>query len=68
MVNAKENESNKNNESLTLSVIDSQMKIMEEKNHPIIEKMGNDGLPYDFSEGKNSWNFEFDEIPFEEFI
>ena len=68
LVNTKENESNKNNESLPLSVIASQMKIMEEKNQPIIEKMGNDGQPYDFSDGKNSWNFEFDEIPFEEFI
>ena len=68
LINTKKDESNKNNESLPLSVIASQMKIMEEKNQPIIEKIGNDGQPYDFSDGKNSWNLEFDEIPFEEFV
>ena len=65
IINKKENEYS---ESLPLSVIASQMKIMKEKNQPIIDKIGNDGQPYDFSEGKNSWNLEFDEIPFEEFI
>ncbi len=65
IINKKENEYS---ESLPLSVIASQMKIMKEKNQPIIDKIGNDGQPYDFSDGKNSWNFEFDEIPFEEFI
>ena len=55
------------NEFLPLSVIASQIKIMEEKNQPIINEFGNDGQPYDFSQGKNSWNLEFDEIPFQEF-
>ena len=55
------------NELLPLSVITSQIKIMEEKNHPNVKLMGDDGQPYDFSNGKNSWNFEFDEIPFQEF-
>ncbi len=58
---------NEYNELLPLSVIASQIKIMEEKNQPIINVLGNDGQPYDFSDGKNSWNLEFDEIPFQEF-
>ena len=58
---------NEYNEFLPLSVIASQIKIMEEKNQPIINVLGNDGQPYDFSDGKNSWNLEFDEIPFQEF-
>ena len=56
-----------NNEILPLTVIASQIKIMEEKENPNIYIMGNDGQPYDFSKGKNSWNFELDEIPFQEF-
>lgn len=40
---------------------------MEEKNQPINTIIGNDGQPYDFSQGKNSWNLELDEIPFQEF-
>ena len=40
---------------------------MEEKIQPNVELMGSDGQPYDFSHGKNSWKFEFDEIPFQEF-
>ena len=55
-------------EMLPLSVIASQIKIMEEKNQPDINLIGNDGQAYDFSFGKNSWNLEFDEIPFQEFI
>ena len=54
-------------EILPLSVIASQIKIMEEKIQPSVTMMGSDGQPYDFSQGKNSWNFEFDEIPFQEF-
>ena len=54
-------------EALPLSVIASQIKIMEEKNQPSVTMMGSDGQPYDFAGGKNSWNFEFDEIPFQEF-
>ena len=54
-------------EILPLSVITSQIKIMEEKFQPIVTMMGSDGQPYDFTRGKNSWNFEFDEIPFQEF-
>ena len=56
-----------NDELLPLSVIASQIKIMEEKENPNIYIMGGDGQPYDFSKGKNSWNFELDEIPFQEF-
>ena len=67
------NESNKNDNDtyIPLSVIASQIKIMEEKEQPkicIICIMGGEGQPYDFVEGKNSWNFELDEIPLEEFI
>ena len=40
---------------------------MEEKYQPSVSMMGSDGQPYDFTGGKNSWNFEFDEIPFQEF-
>jgi NAD(P)-dependent dehydrogenase (short-subunit alcohol dehydrogenase family) len=54
-------------EILPLSVIASQIKIMEEKYQPSVTMMGSDGQPYDFAGGKNSWNFEFDEIPFQEF-
>ena len=54
-------------ETLPLSVITSQIKIMEEKDQPSVTMMGSDGQPYDFAGGKNSWNFEFDEIPFQEF-
>ena len=54
-------------EILPLSVITSQIKIMEEKHQPSVTMMGSDGQPYDFTGGKNSWNFEFDEIPFQEF-
>ena len=64
------NESNKNDNDtyIPLSVIASQIKIMEEKEQPKICIMGGEGQPYDFVEGKNSWNFELDEIPLEEFI
>ena len=54
-------------EILPLSVITSQIKIMEEKYQPSVTMIGRDGQPYDFTGGKNSWNFEFDEIPFQEF-
>ena len=54
-------------EILPLSVITSQIKIMEEKFQPTVTMMGSDEQPYDFTGGKNSWNFEFDEIPFQEF-
>jgi NAD(P)-dependent dehydrogenase (short-subunit alcohol dehydrogenase family) len=60
-------ETKKYNEALPLSFIASQIKIMEEKTQPIVSEMGDDGQPYDFSKGKNSWNFEYDEIPFQEF-
>ena len=55
------------NELLPLSVITSQIKIMEENEQSRIYIMGNDGQPYDFSKGKNSWNLELDEIYFQEF-
>ena len=29
--------------------------------------MRGDDQPYDITGGKNSWNFEFDKIPFQEF-
>ena len=54
-------------EILPLSVIASQIKIMEEKEQPKIMLLGDDGQPYDFSQGKSSWSFEFDEIPLQEF-
>ena len=49
------------------NMIKKNFKIMEEKENPNIYIMGGDGQPYDFSKGKNSWNFELDEIPFQEF-
>ena len=61
------NKSKEYQEILPLSVIASQIRIMEEKSQPHVTVMGGDGQPYDFSKGKNSWNFEFDEIPFQEF-
>ena len=54
-------------EILPLSVIASQIKIMEENEQSKIYIMGADGQPYDFSKGKNSWNLELDEISFQEF-
>ena len=61
-------DNNEKDEFIPLSVIASQIKIMEEKDQPKVCIMGGDGQPYDFSKGKNSWNFELDEIPLEEFI
>ena len=52
---------------LPLSVIASQIRIMEEKEQPHKTMIGNDGQTYDFSEGKSSWNLEIDEVPFQEF-
>ena len=54
-------------EILPLSVIASQIKIMEENSQHKISGMGGDGQALDFNTGKNSWNLEFDEIPFQEF-
>jgi NAD(P)-dependent dehydrogenase (short-subunit alcohol dehydrogenase family) len=56
----------KNN--LPLSVVASQIKVMEEKegaNKKTI--MGQDGQPIDFSDEKSSWNMELDEVPLQEF-
>ena len=53
---------------LPLSVFCSQMKIIKEKEQPQKLLMGNDKQPHDFTEGKNSWKLELDEIPFEEFM
>ena len=63
-----EDNKNENDSYIPLSVIASQIKIMEEKEQTKVSIMGGEGQPYDFSKGKNSWNFELDEIPFEEFI
>ena len=54
--------------SLPLSVYASQIKIMDEKEQPEKILMGNDKQPHDFTEGKNSWKLELDEVPFEEFM
>ena len=53
--------------TLPLSVIASQIRIMEEKEQPHKTMIGNDGQNYDFSQGKSSWNMELDEVPFQEF-
>ena len=53
--------------TLPLSVIASQIRIMEEKEQPHKTMIGNDGQTYDFSQGKSSWNMELDEVPFQEF-
>ena len=58
----------KNELSLPLSVILSQIKILEEKEQPKEILMGKDGQPYDFTKGKNSWKLELDEISFQEFM
>lgn len=53
---------------LPLSVIASQIRIMEEKEQPnktLISQQ--DHQPIDFSKGKSSWNLELDEVPFQEF-
>lgn len=60
-----ENYAMKNN--LPLSVVASQVKIMEEKEGPKKTMMGQDGQPIDFSEEKSSWNMELDEVPLQEF-
>ena len=67
LISLMDNKSQSYKEILPLSVIASQIRIMEEKAQPHVTVMGGDGQPYDFSKGKNSWNFEFDEIPFQEF-
>ena len=54
--------------SLPLSVFLSQIKIMKENEQPNKLLMGNDKQPHDFTEGKNSWKLELDEVPFEEFM
>jgi NAD(P)-dependent dehydrogenase (short-subunit alcohol dehydrogenase family) len=54
-------------ELLPLSVITSQIKIIDEKEQPNNIMIGNDGQPYDFVEGKNSWTMEIDEVSFQEF-
>jgi len=69
-VKGKNNISNKkfkNEKNLPLSVIASQIKIMNEKEEPSATIMGGDGQPIDFSQEKSSWNMELDEIPFQEF-
>ena len=67
LVSLMKKDNEKNDEILPLSVIASQIKIMEEKEQSNIYIMGSDGQPYDFTKGKNSWDFELDEIPFQEF-
>ena len=67
LISLMDNKSKEYKEILPLSVIASQIRIMEEKSQPNVTVMGSDDQPYDFSKGKNSWNFEFDEIPFQEF-
>ena len=67
LVSLMKKDNKENDEILPLSVIASQIKIMEEKEQSKLYIMGSDGQPYDFTNGKNSWNFELDEIPFQEF-
>lgn len=52
---------------LPLSVIASQIRIMEEKDQPNKTLISQDQQPIDFSKGKSSWNMELDEVPFQEF-
>ena len=61
-------ENNKEVNSLPLSVFCSQIKIIKENEQPNKILMGNDKQPHDFTEGKNSWKLELDEVPFEEFM
>ena len=57
----------KNEKKLPMSVIASQIKIMNEEEAPSTIMMGPDGQPIDFSNNKSSWNMELDEVPFQEF-
>ena len=59
---------NKEFNPLPLSVFCSQIKIIKEKEQPNKILIGNDKQPHDFTEGKNSWKLELDEVPFEEFM
>jgi NAD(P)-dependent dehydrogenase (short-subunit alcohol dehydrogenase family) len=56
-----------NEKKLPMSVIASQIKIMNEEEGPQNTMMGPDGQPIDFSQSKSSWNMELDEVPFQEF-
>ena len=67
LISLRNNPNKEFKEILPLSVIASQIKIMEEKEQPKIMLLGDDGQPYDFSEGKSSWSLEFDEISLQEF-
>ena len=59
---------NKELESLPMSVFASQIKIMEEQEQPDKILMSSDKQPHEFTQGKNSWKLELDEVPFEEFM
>ena len=59
---------NNNEQEVPLSVFASQMKIMEEKEQPDKILMSSDKQPHEFTQGKNSWKLELDEVPFEEFM
>ena len=56
-----------NEKKLPMSVIASQIKIMNEEDANQTTMMGPDGQPIDFSKSKSSWNMELDEVPFQEF-
>jgi NAD(P)-dependent dehydrogenase (short-subunit alcohol dehydrogenase family) len=56
-----------NEKKLPMSVIASQIKIMNEEEGHQTTMMGPDGQPIDFSKSKSSWNMELDEVPFQEF-
>ena len=67
---SEESNNNNNNKtsSLPLSVFLSQIKIIKENEQPDKILMGDDKQPHDFTQGKNSWKLELDEVPFEEFM
>jgi NAD(P)-dependent dehydrogenase (short-subunit alcohol dehydrogenase family) len=68
LIKNEQNNINLNKEIFPLSVIASQIKIMEEKYQPTKTILDYNGQPYDFSKEKNSWQLEIDEISFTEFF
>jgi len=68
LIKQEENNMNLNKEIFPLSVIASQIKIIEEKKQPTKTIIDYNGQPYDFSQEKNSWQLEIDEISFTEFL
>jgi NAD(P)-dependent dehydrogenase (short-subunit alcohol dehydrogenase family) len=68
LISIYDNKNENKEQSIPISVLASQIKIMEEKEQPDKILMGSDKQPHEFTQGKNSWKLELDEVPFEEFM